>query len=57
MVELTDEATDRGNHLFTVKALGELTVRPDETGLAFKESALALYNGLQDDTTLHIGLD
>ena len=33
VVELTDEATDRGNQLFTVKPLGELTVRPDETGL------------------------
>lgn len=41
---LTDEATDRGNQIFTVRELGELTIKPEETGLQFKMSALALYN-------------
>jgi hypothetical protein len=36
VVALTDDATDRGNQLFTVRELGEMTLRPEETGLSFK---------------------
>ena len=32
VVSLKDDATDRGNQLFTVRDLGELTIRPEETG-------------------------
>ena len=51
LVQLTDDATDRGNQLFTTDYLGELTLSPEETGLQFKEKALMLYNGLRDDPT------
>jgi hypothetical protein len=46
---ITDECTDRGNQIFTVQELGELTVMPQDTGLQLKEKALVLYNGIQDD--------
>ena len=44
VVELTDDCTDRGNQLFTVKEVGQMVVKSDETGLQFKQSVLALYN-------------
>ena len=33
IVKLTDDCTDRGNQLFTVSQLGEISASPDETGL------------------------
>lgn len=32
-VELTDDATDKGNQMFTTKEIGEITLQPFETGL------------------------
>ena len=49
-VRLTDDCTDRGNQLFTVSQVGELVVNPDDTGLQFREKALALYVAMQDDS-------
>ena len=33
VVSLTEDATDRGNQLFTCDFLGDMTAKPDETGL------------------------
>lgn len=56
-VALTDDATDKGNQIFTVKELGEITLIPEETGLQFKMSALALYNSLQEDGAAQLEID
>jgi len=36
VASLTDDCTDLGNKLFKVQELGEMTLRPEETGLQFK---------------------
>lgn len=57
IVRLTDDCTDQGNKLFTIETLGDMTLKPEETGLEFKERVLALYNGMQDDPAKQIGID
>ena len=57
VASLTDDATDRGNQLFTVQELGEITLGPQETGSQFKMSALALYNSLYESDERQIGVD
>lgn len=35
-VQLTDDATDKGNQLFTMKEVGTIKIKPEDTGFVLK---------------------
>ena len=47
--KLTDEATDKGNQIYTTSQVGTLQVKPEDTGFVLKQKALELYNEITSD--------